>query len=189
MAKAAEVLGISEAVAVAKWAGLAKWGAAVGVVGALGFLGLRTFEADEPRSSASIVTPSVEEKLSNAAPEAEVPPPNAPELLDEPVVVPAPRAPLRPKPAASASIAEELELMQAARIALSAGQSSKALTLVGDYRKRFVRPTFGEEATVIRILALAGSGQRPLAVREARSFLERHPKSPHAPRLRALVEP
>lgn len=186
VAKAADVLGVASALRAAKWLGLAKWSATVGVVGALGLMGFRALETETPRVDERLPVPPAEVVSTDALGAATS---RDAKTIDEAPLRSASNAPARAKPAASASIADEITAMQAARAALAAGQSRKALDLVGDYRKRFARPAFGEEATVIRILALAGSGQKAQATREARAFLARHPKSPHSPRLRALVEP
>ena len=82
----------------------------------------------------------------------------------------------------------EIDLLHAARAALSAGDRPRALELLASYEAQFVpggvmRP----EEAVLRIEALVASGDRLAADRVARAFLARNPSSPYAPRVKRLL--
>lgn len=82
---------------------------------------------------------------------------------------------------------EEIALMDQARSSLRNGAPSRTIQLLDQYRGRFPRGSFGQEATVLRIEALAASGNRSKAISEANGFLSRNPNSPHSERLRRLI--
>jgi hypothetical protein len=82
---------------------------------------------------------------------------------------------------------EEIALMDQARMALRLRAPDRALATLEQYRTRFPRGSFGQEAMVSRIEALAASGNRTRAMAEATEFLTRHPNSPHAERLRLVM--
>jgi hypothetical protein len=94
-----------------------------------------------------------------------------------------------PAPAdAGPSLAAEIAALDRARRALDAGDPVRCLALLGEYRREFPRGVLSLEAWVLRIDALARSGNSSSAAAEARRFLGAHPNSPHAARLRALAE-
>jgi hypothetical protein len=81
-------------------------------------------------------------------------------------------------PSPTHSLGEQLEQIKRARAALRAGDHQRALQLIDAYR---ALPTGGElraEASLLRIEALAQSGQRDAAAREAREFASDYPNSP-----------
>lgn len=82
---------------------------------------------------------------------------------------------------------EEIALMDQARSALRNGAPSRAIVVLEQYRGRFPHGSFGQEATVLRIEALAASGNQAKAVSEANGFLSRNPNSPHTERLRRII--
>jgi hypothetical protein len=84
---------------------------------------------------------------------------------------PAPEAP-------RASLGEQLEQIKRARAALRAGDHQRALELIDAYRARPTGGELGAEASLLRIEALARSGQRDAAAREARQFASEYPNSP-----------
>lgn len=84
---------------------------------------------------------------------------------------------------------EEIALMDQARSALRNGAPSRTISALEQYRARFPHGSFGQEATVLRIEALEASGSHARAVAEAKWFLSRNPNSPHAERLRRIVNP
>jgi TolA-binding protein len=97
---------------------------------------------------------------------------------------PAPRArSVRSTPARS-TLADELAALDAARAALQAGDGARALGLLSDHARKFPRGRLHLEAEVLRIEALARTGNRAAAASRARRFLDRHPNSVLAPRLR-----
>ncbi|WP_394832309.1 hypothetical protein LVJ94_37935 [Pendulispora rubella] len=84
------------------------------------------------------------------------------------------------------SLLEEMALLDAARASLAAHAPARALATLDDLEHRFPKTTFREEATVLRIEALHAAGDRTRAEALARAFLEAHPKSAYARRVRSL---
>lgn len=80
----------------------------------------------------------------------------------------------------------ELRLLDEARGALTRGDLATAGHLVTQHRERFPRGKLGLEAEVLTIELLSRQGNRGEAQRRAEAFVQGHPTSPHAPRLRAL---
>jgi TolA-binding protein len=139
---------------------------------------------------------------------AKVPAPVAPPVTEPPSValsdlpaapsveVPAAAAPSSARAQASASahadtpssLSEEIASFDRARSALEAGELDRALGLVDAYEKRFPAGTFVQEAEVLRVKALAAKGDRAGARRAGERFLSAHPTSPHAPRIRAILD-
>jgi len=72
------------------------------------------------------------------------------------------------------SLAEQVQSLDRARVALGSGDSSSALREIAHYR-------------VLEIEALAARGERSLAATRAADFVAAHPDSPQADRLRALI--
>lgn len=86
------------------------------------------------------------------------------------------------------SLTEEVMALKRAREALAAGRPQKALTELNIYDQRFRGGRLSLEAEVLRIEALAQSGERKAAAARAASFLSAHPSSPYANRVRAIAE-
>ena len=105
-----------------------------------------------------------------------------------------PRAATSPAPAASPAspgdpFEQELALVEQARAALAGGRGSECLVVAAQHRKRFSnRGQFNEEIEVMRIEALAMTGDRARARAQAAQFLERHGDTPYAVRLRRVLE-
>ena len=78
-----------------------------------------------------------------------------------------------------ADLNEQLRLIDAARSAVAAGNPSAASAALSSYRSRFPRGLFGQEAAVLQIQTLDLQGNHAQAAARARSFLARHPNSPH----------
>jgi len=78
-----------------------------------------------------------------------------------------------------ADLSEQLRLIDAARSAVAAGNASAASAALSTYRTRFPRGPFGQEAAVLQIQTLDLQGNHAQAAAQARSFLARHPNSPH----------
>jgi hypothetical protein len=110
------------------------------------------------------------------APVEEAPPPK-PALTAAPALA-------RPAPT---SLTQEVAALDGAREALAAGDASRTLRALDEHDRRFPGGMLGPEATVLRIEALALRGDRAAAVRLGNAFLEAHPQSPHAARLRTLL--
>jgi hypothetical protein len=80
---------------------------------------------------------------------------------------------------------DEPQLIERARRAL-ASDPRRALQLAQEHQRRFPAGALGVEREVIVLEALARSGQTSEALRRARAFEARYPKSIHLPRVRAL---
>jgi hypothetical protein len=103
--------------------------------------------------------------------------------------VPAPEPPrpaARPAPS-RAPLAGELAVLDAASAAIAAGNSQRGLVLLDAYAKDYPRGRLGLEAEVLRIDALAQSGQADTAAKAAARFVKRHPDSVLALRVRRYL--
>jgi hypothetical protein len=101
--------------------------------------------------------------------------------------VEAPRArSASPTPAPSA-LADEIAALDSAREALASGDAGRALRALDARDRAFPRGALGPEAMVLRIEALALRGDRAAATRLGESFLAASPRSPHASRIRTLL--
>jgi hypothetical protein len=92
-------------------------------------------------------------------------------------------------PAHDETLAAEIALFDRVRAAVNAGESDRALGLLDDYERRFPAGAFRQEAEVVRVQALLQKGNRAAATRAGERFLAAHPTSPHAARLRAMLNP
>lgn len=201
-----DVLAQASAAAVSSrwiWSRWLTAGVAVGLAG-LTVLGVGTMSS---RSSTTIASSErAPETLVAPAPVAAEQPKEATVLtvsIDDLAAAPADRAPVVPsKPRAAAAGAsasgeaahagdtfdEELALVSAARSSLEKGDSSATLRAVSTYQDRFRQGLFAQEIEVIRIEALAASGEQSRARAAAERFSAAHPKSPYADRVRSLIE-
>jgi hypothetical protein len=89
--------------------------------------------------------------------------------------------------AASQSIAREIADLDGARRLLGAGDARGALRALDTYDAEARSGMLRQEASLLRIEALAAAGDLASARRLARAFLRQHPQSPHEARVRALV--
>jgi len=167
---------------------------AVAVAATIGVLALtigRSTPTVPAASSPVVVTsaaaaPRGASNVTSAEPEPEPPAP----VATPPAAAP-PRtgaaAPVAPRPSPGASLADETRSLDAARKALAAGEPSRALTLLDDHARRFPRGGLALEAEVLRIEALAQSGNGAAAASRARAFVARHPSSVFTPRVRRIA--
>ncbi|HEY4159038.1 MAG TPA: tetratricopeptide repeat protein, partial [Polyangiaceae bacterium] len=88
---------------------------------------------------------------------------------------------------ATPALAAELSALDAARSALAGGDTTGALSDLDAYARNFPRGRLGLEAEVLRIDALAKSGQTAAARKRAEAFMKRHPDSVLASRVRAYA--
>lgn len=86
-------------------------------------------------------------------------------------------------------LTHELAALDAARATLADGDAKSALALLDIYGESFPHGRLALEAEVLRIDALARSGQREAARQRANAFLRRHPTSVLASRVRAEARP
>jgi TolA-binding protein len=179
--------------AIAKWAlvgavSVAAVGAAAGYVHHE-----RQVAAAAHAAHAAAPPPKPAEMTLQAAPPSGAQPPAslAPERTSEDapprnVVAPrhAPSAARAPDP----TLGDEVTALDRARRAMTDGDAAGALRRLDDYEAHFSRGALVEEAQVLRIEALLAEGDRGAAARVASRFLAAHPSSPHAARVRALLE-
>lgn len=115
-------------------------------------------------------------------------------LLDAPAapeaaISPRSGAPSRPRaPRPSSTLGEEISSLDAARSTLARGNAQEALFLLDGYARSFPRGKLALEAELLRIDAVARSGDGPEASRRARVFLARHPSSVLASRARTYLD-
>ena len=138
----------------------------------------RPAAATPPRT---VIEPTALPSTEEAVPTAAVPAPEAPATA-------ARAARSEAKPTASAALAEEISSLDAARSALSRGDGAGALSLLDAYGREHPRGRLQLEAEVLRIDALAKSGRIAEAKEHARVFLQRHPNSVLASRVRATLD-
>lgn len=93
------------------------------------------------------------------------------------------RDPLRP----AATLAEEIALLDQARAALAANDGARVIALVDRYERELAGTRMRAEAALLRIEALAQSGQRAQAAQLAQRFVQEHAGSPLADRARTLL--
>jgi len=91
------------------------------------------------------------------------------------------------KPSTPGPLAAELSALDAARSALASGNPSGALSGLDSYARNFPHGRLSLEAEVLRIDALAKSGQTAAAKKRAEAFMKRHPGSVLASRVRAYA--
>jgi outer membrane protein assembly factor BamD (BamD/ComL family) len=82
----------------------------------------------------------------------------------------------------------EVESLDRVRKALAASDPPAALRELGAFSARFPSAALAPEATVLRVQALLESGNRHAAERLARRFIAASPGSPHAARVRLLID-
>jgi type IV secretory pathway VirB10-like protein len=181
-------------------AGLGLWlkgGAALLLAFAAGFYGVARFES---ASSGSRHSPATDH-LSAQAPSSSIeqPPPQA--------AAAKPSEPLQTKAAATAhhrrprierAVAappaaptphpdDELVLLKQAESALDRDAAS-ALALAEQHARAYPHGLFAQEREILAIEALLKLRQKPAAVARAEAFVQHYPSSPHARRVRALLE-
>lgn len=145
-------------------------------------------ERTAPQSMA-VAAPSanrIAEMPSAAADVQEAPSPSADSEAHEPTTASASgqRAAVHAQP----DISREISALDDARDAVRGGRAAEALTMLDRYDATFGHGgSLRVEATALRIEALLRSGRRSSATSLAEAFLARHPKSPYAARVKALV--
>jgi hypothetical protein len=85
------------------------------------------------------------------------------------------------------SVAAELGIIESARSALARGDTAGALSRLDNYARTYPRGRLALEGEVLRIDALARSGQGGLAAKRAEAFLRRYPNSVLASRVRGYL--
>ncbi|HYQ41873.1 MAG TPA: hypothetical protein VER11_07890 [Polyangiaceae bacterium] len=92
-----------------------------------------------------------------------------------------------PKASAAPPLTAELAALDSARTSLSHSDPAGALTALDSYARNFPRGRLKMEAEVLRIGALAKSGQTEVARKRAEAFLRLHPDSVLASRVRSYA--
>lgn len=83
------------------------------------------------------------------------------------------------------TLLKELQLLQAAQLALRDGDARRALSLLAEHTWTYPRGQLAEARDVARILALCRAGDEAQSERDAKRFLQQYPRSPYAMRVRA----
>lgn len=179
----------------ARWA---KWAMGGGVAGLLlfGLSHLRGKSVASTSASTAVVidalpSPTVTNDLASPLPPA-MPPAVSVNERDPVQALPTTgttRTALSRPVDADEGLAEELRMVDRARQLITAGDASAGLAALDEYRHRFPRGRLAPESLVLRVEALMARGDRAAAERVVAPFLQAHPQSPYAARLRALVPP
>jgi hypothetical protein len=175
----------------ASW--MAGIGACVGIAG-IGVAVLASSPAGPVRAPAlertSIDAPptSAPPAVAPIAPTASVVP-EAPRVAVTAPTAVKPRSPTAssPAPAQATPVEDELTLLRRAKARIAANDPQGALETLDAYAKAYPKGTFGEEAAALRVEAFVATGDRARAQSAADAFLERHPESPYAQRIRSAV--
>jgi hypothetical protein len=133
--------------------------------------------AQLPRASPVEAPPSIE-PIAQATATLPLPPPRVP--------VAAPRS-QHDAPPTDFGVADEVRLIDDARIALRSGDAAQCLRLLAERRHRFANGVLTPEAALLQIEALSLSGQREAARREGLRFLSQYPTGPLSGRVRGLL--
>ncbi|MBN9165892.1 MAG: hypothetical protein BGO98_40620 [Myxococcales bacterium 68-20] len=122
---------------------------------------------------------------------AAVPVVTADDLPSVPVAVPSAAPPARSvakKPVLDeVSLGEQMAFIDSARTRLRQGDPRAALTVLDEYKRRYPEPAFREEATVLRVSALAKAGDVAEARRLGEAFLSTHPAELYSRRVEGIV--
>lgn len=166
---------------------LLKWLAALAVGSTLaasaGVVAVRAGDDAAPRVMAIAPAPAPLKRATRSvapAPVAEAPAAmNANDL-------PAAAAPTTRPAAPTPSITEEIALVARARQALRAGDVAGAASALDAHDRQFPRGALAEESAVLRVETVHATDPAR-GKKLGRAFLAKHPESPHAARVRALV--
>lgn len=88
----------------------------------------------------------------------------------------------------SASIEREVELLDAVKAKLGAGETAGASSTLDTYDSEFREGTLRPEATVLRVRTLLARGERAMAEKVGADYLSKHSTGVHAKRIRALLD-
>jgi len=133
-----------------------------------------------PIAHSAVALPPVPSVMTASAPPASVAPSTS-AVAAKPVVASASVS------AEPVSIAQEIALLDEARAGLAAGDGAKARTALDRYDAECPGGALAIEASVLRIETVALGGDKEPAAKLARRFLDAHPSSPHAPRVRKFL--
>jgi hypothetical protein len=166
--------------------GWSKWLTSLSVLGATAAIPVGYYVLKDPPPVVAPAPRVAPKSVEVARPQPE--PSDPPVLVEEAKAAPrAPQQNARPAPPRSASLGREIDLIDAARAALSRGDSRGALATLDAYARLYPRGRLGMEAEVLRIDALERSGDTDGARRRAAAFLRHNPKSVLSARVRRLL--
>jgi hypothetical protein len=167
-------------------AGLGTWKVVIGLaaVGAIG-IGVGRARRAQPAAVPSVV---VAKEVAIPAPTAQptlvAPPTASPSPVPAPITKHVAVATASPAP----SLTRELALLDEARSAISAAAPAKALAALDRYDAECAGGAMTLEARVLRIEAIAASGDSARASAMAKKFLADHPGTQYAARLNKHVK-
>ena len=133
-------------------------------------------------------TPKLAPSREDAPPPSSEPSPALAAARAPSAPTPHARASAEPSATPSESSALALAELQAVRAALAGRAPERALTLLAAFEQRPNAAAFAEEATVLRIQALADARRGADARALAADFLSRYPNSAYAERVRSKVQ-
>jgi predicted Zn-dependent protease len=158
---------------------------------------LRAPNADAPEEKASLPNDSLPDAVIPLPSSAPMPPDvqpgptpsprvsNAkPSVVEQPPAEDAVRAPQE----RASRLREESRSLGDARAALRRGDAASALEKLDALGGQFPEGVLAQEREVLAIEALAGAGQRAAASARAAAFLQAHPTSPHATKVRGFLQ-
>ncbi len=143
---------------------------------------------DDARPIPAELTPVSVETTATARPEPSTPPAEASRRAA--AIAGPDRDPVDDAPvdALAAALAAEVELITAAKTALDAGDPDAALARLADHARRFPIGQLANERRGYRAIALCDAGKSAAGRGEARVFLDAHPGSPLAARVRRACD-
>ncbi len=138
-----------------------------------------------PSSDPVMLPPARSGSFASSAPSSSIPGVHVETIRVEDL----PRAPAPATSSSGDAFELEITLVERARSALARGRGRECLDVAAQYRKRLEnKGQFNEEIEVMRIEALAMTGERARARALAALFLEQHGETPYAERLRRVLQ-
>lgn len=156
----------------------------VAILTPVGIMAWKKFDVPKPVPNLAVPAVPHDQPIERA----EAPAPVVPNETAEAPTAEAPAPKVDARPAASGALTAELGELDRARSKLSNGDPKGALVVLDDYARTYPRGRLGLEAEVLRIDALAQSGDMQSAKKRAEAFLKRHPKGVLAPRVRRYLD-
>jgi hypothetical protein len=192
---------------VAKWVGIATFGVVLAGAGTASYLSKGASPVAAPQVAVPSRPATPPSAIRAQTPPAVVPPVPVPIVTAAPVVTEAPAPPasvstVKPVAAApsiasaasiasvrpSATLGDELRLLDEAHAALSAGDTSRALSLLDRHDREATKPALAPEALALRVEVYARMGDRASVTRAANQFLALYGDRPEAQRVRTILE-
>jgi hypothetical protein len=193
---------VGAATKISSWLAVGKW-VGIGVVTGVSTMGVvhevpKLLERTQPQvTHVARVQNQPRKSLPKVAPAA---PATAPPSIDEPQTISPAELELEEhdtaalstrnttskQPALDSQLSDEIASLDVVRSTL-ASDPERALELLAQHRTKFPRGSLAPETSVLRVKALAASGQLEQAQKLGRQFLSAHPASPHAEVVRNIV--